>query len=334
MRDPFLFSLKGKQEIATGETRWIGPNYAATLKGSNKPPGCSTLRGRDHCSGQIPGFRPIGLHPGLLTLSLSGNTKAKPICLYFPDRISRLYSQSKIPPMLILVSRTANGKLSAVSLFLESDQPEVSERACVSVLKRVVPAVSFGVASLSGIAGAIMTIKAFIELKNAENAGMDSIAESLASINFVTLGLLGLSIAIGVAGIVYVLVRTSSDRTKSSPPGFLYLVAGLPNLISPTLVAYAWSVVVDVVLGRNTNNPTGTGAWISQILLIAIPAGIAALMILPVFAFVPFRARNGRKVTSIAALTAMVIAIAAIAIHFIGLADTLMSDPRVTYDGR
>ncbi|MCC7308232.1 MAG: hypothetical protein IT173_11755 [Acidobacteria bacterium] len=236
--------------------------------------------------------------------------------------------------MLILVSRTANGKLSAVSLFLESDQPEVSERACVSVLKRVVPAVSFGVASLSGIAGAIMTIKAFIELKNAENAGMDSIAESLASINFVTLGLLGLSIAIGVAGIVYVLVRTSSDRTKSSPPGFLYLVAGLPNLISPTLVAYAWSVVVDVVLGRNTNNPTGTGAWISQILLIAIPAGIAALMILPVFAFVPFRARNGRKVTSIAALTAMVIAIAAIAIHFIGLADTLMSDPRVTYDGR
>ena len=98
----------------------------------------------------------------------------------------------------------------------------------------------------------MMTINVFISLKNAENAGMDSIAEALTTINYVTLSLLGLSIAIGVAGLGLILVRMSSEQAKASPPGSLYLLSSIPCMISPTIVAYAWSVVVDVLIGRNT----------------------------------------------------------------------------------
>lgn len=86
------------------------------------------------------------------------------------------------------------------------------------------------------------------------------------------------------------------------------------------------------MLGRNTDNPTETGAWISQILVIAIPAGVASLILVPIFSFIPFSARRGKKITSIAALVLVVIGITAVAITLSGLTNDLMSDPRVTYD--
>jgi hypothetical protein len=58
--------------------------------------------------------------------------------------------------------------------------------------------------------------------------------------------------------------------------------------------------------------------------------GLVAALILPVFTFVPFSARCGMKVTSVIGLAVVVIGIAAVAIAFIGLADVLMSDPKVT----
>ncbi len=218
-----------------------------------------------------------------------------------------------------------------MSLFTD-EQPQIPEQARVSILERVVPSLSFGLASLSGIVGSIMTIRVFIVLREAESAGMDSIAEALSLINYAMLGLLGLSLAIGFGGTIFIIVRMFSDRPKSSPPGFLYLIAGIPNLISPILVAFAWSVVVDVVLGRNADDPTATGAWISQILIIAVVAGVVSLIILPIFSFVPFSARRGKKISSVVALAIVVIGIAAIVITLIGLADVLMSDPSVTYD--
>lgn len=218
-----------------------------------------------------------------------------------------------------------------MSLFTDY-QPELPERARVSILERVVPAVSFGLASISGVVAAVMTSNAFISLRNAENAGMDSIAEALTTINHVALSLLGLSIAIGVAGVVIILVRMSSEQAKASPPGFLYLLSSIPCMISPAIVAYAWSVIVDVVIGRNTDNPTATGAWISQLLIIAILIGGAALIVLPVFSFVPFSARRGKKITALVALAAAVIGISAIAISLMGAANVLFKDPRVTYD--
>lgn len=172
-----------------------------------------------------------------------------------------------------------------------------------------------------------MTVRVFLSLAKSENAGMDEIVEALTQINYAVVGLLGLSIVIGIAGLAIGAMQLFSDRPKSSPPGFLYLAAGLPNLISPLLVAYAWSVVVEVVTNRYTGNAAEAGAWISQLLVIAIPLGIVTFILLPAFTFIPFSARRGKKITSIAALAIVVIGIAALAITFIGLADVLVSSP-------
>ena len=206
----------------------------------------------------------------------------------------------------------------------------VPERIRVSFIERLVASVSFGLAALSGIVGGAMTLNMFLGLSKEENAGIGAIVGVLTKINYAVLGLLGLSIAIGIAGVVMCAVRMLSDRPKSSPPGILYLAAGIPNLISPLIIAYSWSIIVDVVTDRYTGNATDAGAWISQMCIAAIPIGIVSILILPVFTFVPFSARGGRKVSSFVGLTLVVIAIAAIAITFTGLADVLMSDPKFT----
>lgn len=213
-----------------------------------------------------------------------------------------------------------------MNLF-EEDAPQLLERARVSIIERVVSAISFGLASLSGIIAAIMTTTMFTALRDEENAGMDSIIEAFDKIEFVVLVILGLSIALGVAAIVTSLVRMSSDRPAASPPGFLYLVAGLPNLISPLLVVYSWSVVTDVIAGRYIGDAMQAGARIAEILVYAIIVGIGSLPILPIFAFVPFNARRGKKITSIIALSVVVACIVAIAIGFLGVADGLVKLP-------
>lgn len=60
----------------------------------------------------------------------------------------------------------------------------------------------------------------------------------------------------------------------------------------------------------------------------AIVAGIGALILLPLFSFVVFRARSGKKFTSVAALTVVIIGIAAVAITLSGLESELANAPR------
>ncbi len=216
-----------------------------------------------------------------------------------------------------------------MSIFTEAE-PDVPESSQVSILERVIPAASFGLASISGIVGAIMTTQIFLRLSKAESAGLDAFAGAMATVNFFMLGLLGLSLLFGIGALITNIVRMSSDQPRSSPPGFTYLIAGIPNLISPILVSWSWSVIVEVMLGRSTGDATETGAWVASILILAIVAGIGSLILLPLFSLVPFRERSGKKFTSVAALTVVIIGIAAVAITLSGLEGELLNAPRLT----
>lgn len=65
----------------------------------------------------------------------------------------------------------------------------------------------------------------------------------------------------------------------------------------------------------------------------AVVAGIGELILLPLFSFVPFRARSGKKFTSVAALTVVIICIAAVAITLSGLEGELLNAPKPTLNG-
>ncbi len=206
----------------------------------------------------------------------------------------------------------------------EFDTPD---RARVSIVERVVPAIAFGLTSLSGIIAAVMTTSMFTALRDEENAGADSIIAAFDKLEGVVLPVLGLSIAVGVAAIVVSFVRMSSGGQTAPPPGFLYLIAGLPNLVSPILAIYSWSIVIDVVAGRYQGDVTAAGAHIAEILIFGIIVGIGSILILPIFAFVPFNARRENRMTSIVLLGFVIVCIALVTIAFLGVSDGLSKIP-------
>lgn len=206
----------------------------------------------------------------------------------------------------------------------EFDTPDQTR---VSIVERVVPAIAFGLASLSGIIAAVMTTSMFTTLRKEENAGADSIIAAFYKLEGVVLPVLGLSIGIGIAAIIVSFVRMSSGGQTAPPPGFLYLIAGLPNLVSPILVIYSWSIVVDVVAGRYKGNVTEAGARIAEILIFGIIVGIGSCLILPIFAFVPFNARRDKRMTSIVLLGFVIVCIVLVTIAFLGVADGLSKIP-------
>jgi hypothetical protein len=214
--------------------------------------------------------------------------------------------------------------MSILQDIAEFDTPD---RARVSIVERVVPAIAFGLASLSGIIAAVMTISMFTALRDEENAGADSITAAFDTIEGVVLPMLGLSIAVGVAGIIVSFVRMSSGGQTAPPPGFLYLIAGLPKLVSPMLVIYSWSIVIDVVARRYKGDVTAAGAHIAEILIFGIIVGIGSCLILPIFAFVPFNARRDNRMTSIVLLGFVIVCIVLVTIAFLGVADGLSKIP-------
>jgi hypothetical protein len=195
------------------------------------------------------------------------------------------------------------------------------------MIERGVAAISFAFTSIGGIVAALMTLAMFTDLAKNENAGIESILEAFDKIEFAFLSIIGVSIVLGIIAIVISLVRMSSDKPKASPPGFTYLIAGLPNLISPLLIVYSWSIVVEVVAGRYVGDIAQAGARIAEIMIYAIICGIGPTLILPFFAFVPFNARRGRKLSSIIALSLVVVCIVAVAIAFLGVSDGLATIP-------
>jgi hypothetical protein len=167
----------------------------------------------------------------------------------------------------------------------------------------------------------------FTTLRDEENAGADSIIAAFDKIEGVVLPVLGLSIAVGVAAIIVSFVRMSSGGQTAPPPGFLYLIAGLPNLGSPILAIYSWSIVIDVVAGRYKGDVTEAGAHIAEILIFGIIVGIGAGLILPIFAFVPFTARRDNRMTSIVFLSFVIVCVVLVTIAFLGIADGLSKIP-------
>ena len=89
-----------------------------------------------------------------------------------------------------------------MNIFQDIVEADAPDKARVSIVERVVPAIAFGLVSLSGIIAALMTTKMFTTLRDQENAGTDSIIAAFDKLEGVVLPVLGLSIAVGVAAII------------------------------------------------------------------------------------------------------------------------------------
>ncbi|MEO7674702.1 MAG: hypothetical protein ABIU09_11580 [Pyrinomonadaceae bacterium] len=182
----------------------------------------------------------------------------------------------------------------------------------VSILERLVPSLGFATAAISGAIGSALTLRFLSILRQSENAGLAAFFGGLAEVEFVVGLVLVFAAALCAIGILIPVIRLFTTNKTASPPGLLFLVAGLLSLVPPFALHYVLHLMKEVVRSPDqSGGGVGTVAGtVTAVAYFAIgSAGVIALLLLA-FAFVPFSSLAGRKALPIVCLMLVEILIA------------------------
>src|SRR5687768_12289630 len=103
--------------------------------------------------------------------------------------------------------------------------------ARVSIAERLVPSIGFAVAALSGAVGGVMVFRFLSALRQAESAGYAGFFGGLSEIEIVVGVVLVLAAVLVAFGVLGSVIRMFTTNTTASPPGILFLVAGMLSLV-------------------------------------------------------------------------------------------------------
>lgn len=186
--------------------------------------------------------------------------------------------------------------------------PEIVRKR-VPVASRIAPAAAFALTNLGGILAAWWTIRLFSELRNDTSTTVKGLMDSIGSI-CQTVGLIYIVAAlIGMVSLVVIWMR--SDEDEAELPGITYLLL-LPAFASPILSAYAQNMIIEAFHTTAKINFGELGGAIAQNMVISIIVGIAGLITILLFTFLPFSPRVGKRMSAMIALGLTTAAIAAL----------------------
>lgn len=169
------------------------------------------------------------------------------------------------------------------------DEPAQPASPRVSIIARVVPALSYALPALGAAISSLLLIRVFQGLRNAETSGMAAITGGISEANLAILITLYLGVVVGLGGVVIGLVRMFTTTVTASPSAWYYLIAGLVGVTPMFAHWHAQSLILDVIFAR-TMPEGGVAAVASQVTLstiIAIIIGGLSILILMASAFVP-----------------------------------------------
>lgn len=198
----------------------------------------------------------------------------------------------------------------------EEQRQETSAR--VSISQRLIPSVSFGLAAISGLLGSWWVLDLFKILKNDEKATIKGLMNSLGSIEQSVAMFLVLAAVIGLISVVVVFMR--SDDDEATMPGIAYFV-GLPSLISPALTSYMMFLMIDAFHTPAKINFEKLGADIAGYAILSIASAGFALLLLLVFALLPFKARIGKRISPavvVGLITLCIVALVIVSFWLVG----------------
>jgi len=185
----------------------------------------------------------------------------------------------------------------------------ITNRARVSIAKRLVPSMGYALAAVSGAMGAVIVLQFLAGLRNAETAGFAAFFRGTSEIELAMGIVLGVSAALGACGILVSLIRMFTTNTTASPPGALFLVVGLLSLVPPLAIHYGLHLMEGVVISHVPGGISTVGETEAVIAYFAILAPVVIVLVLLAFSFIPFSSRLRRKISPIVFLIIVEIAV-------------------------
>jgi hypothetical protein len=164
--------------------------------------------------------------------------------------------------------------------------PPQSAPSRVSILARIVPALSYALPALGAACSAYLFIMLMRAMREAESAGIAAISKGLSEANLVIVVTLYLAIFVGFIGIVIGCARMFMNTTTASPSASFYLITGILGLAPMFALWQAQSLLLEVMFARSSNIAMVANK-ITILLMLALFVGLLSILVLLVVSVIP-----------------------------------------------
>jgi hypothetical protein len=164
--------------------------------------------------------------------------------------------------------------------------PPQTPPARVSILARIIPALSYALPALGAASSAFLFIGVMRAMRNAEAAGIGAVSAGISEANLVIVVTLYLAIVVGLIGIVLGFARMFVTTTTASPSGWFYLITGVLGFAPMFALWQAQSLLLEVMFSRSGGIVT-VARQITILLMLALCLGVASLVILLASSVIP-----------------------------------------------
>lgn len=195
------------------------------------------------------------------------------------------------------------------TLFQTVDEPPLPKS--VSILSRLIPALSYAIPAPAAALSAILFINVMRAMRMAESAGIAAVSGGMAEATLPTLIALYLTVFVGVIGIVVAVVRMSMSTATSTASAWFFLIAGVIGLTPVVLLWEAESLLVEVVSGASSGGVAEVASSINLCLVLSLITGAVGAMILLVASVIPLPSalRARQNIASLVVLVLMELAL-------------------------
>jgi hypothetical protein len=156
----------------------------------------------------------------------------------------------------------------------------------VSILARIIPALSYALPALGAAGSAYLFITVMRAMRYAEAAGIGAVSAGISEANLVIVVTLYLAIVIGFIGIAVGVARIFMTTTTATPSGWFYFIAGIVGFLPMMALWQAQSLLLEVMFSRSAGIVT-VASKITILLLLALSVGLVSLVILLVISVIP-----------------------------------------------
>jgi len=185
----------------------------------------------------------------------------------------------------------------------------------VAVIPRLVTALSYGLAVAGAGVSALLLRQVLLAMREAGAAGIGAVSLGIAEATLPVLVALYLAIACGAAGLLIVVIRMFVDTTKSSPPVWFFLLAGVLGLFPVALFWWAEWLFIGALYPDSGGIMTVAENLMPLLPAIMIAAPFVLLLLLTVSVW-PVRSLAKPKWGPLAALLIVELALIVMAVAF------------------
>lgn len=192
-------------------------------------------------------------------------------------------------------------------------------RVPVPFIPRMLVAAAGSLLALGGVYTAYAVQSFFANLRNDQTAGIETVLTGLGSIE--QTAILFYVAAIVLIGVFIAVSLMRRDDPIVSIHGLWYLAATAPAFLAPILANLGVDMVVSALHSPKIGNLEATGATVATLDIFAVIVGVASIVILAIFAFLPLRAKLDSSISPFVAVCLLalgILATAAYTFHLVG----------------